>query len=126
MPGGELEYAVLAALWELGTASVPELYAKVGQPRSLVYTTIAKVIDRLHEKGLVSRRRQGILFVYRPKVERTTVDNARAAAALHTLFADAPRPAIATLVSAVEAIDPSLLDELARVIAQRRRTRQGR
>jgi predicted transcriptional regulator len=45
LPADELEYAVLANLWELGIASVRDVHARVGQDR-LGYTTIAKVIDR--------------------------------------------------------------------------------
>src|SRR2546428_2047871 len=57
-PGGELEHAVLAALWELEGASAPELHARVGEPRGIVYTTTAKVLDRLHAKRLVRRVRR--------------------------------------------------------------------
>jgi predicted transcriptional regulator len=58
LPGGELEYAVLAKLWELGSASARDIYAQVGEPQGLVYTTTAKVLDRLHVKRLVSRERK--------------------------------------------------------------------
>lgn len=34
LPGGDLEYAVLAKLWELGVASAGEIHAGVGEPLS--------------------------------------------------------------------------------------------
>jgi predicted transcriptional regulator len=124
MPGGDLEYAVLAALWDLGTASVREIHQRVGQADGLVYTTIAKVVDRLHAKRLVRRERVGRSFVYRPALERDVVDRFRVKAAVDHLLGDEPRPAIATLVEAVETIDPQLLDDLAREV-RRRRARRG-
>lgn len=90
-----------------------------------MYTTTAKVLDRLHAKGLVSRKRVGKAFFYRAAVEREIVERARAKKSIGGLLGLQPRPAIATLVDAVEAIDPDLLDELARVVAARRRSRRG-
>jgi predicted transcriptional regulator len=125
LPGGNLEYAVLAKLWELGSASARDIYTQVGEPQGLVYTTTAKVLDRLHAKRLVGRERKGIAFVYRPRVARALVDNARARELLTNLFGPAPRSAAATLVEAVESLNPKLLDELAEAIAARRRSKHG-
>lgn len=78
LPADDLEYAVLSALWEFGTASVRELHERLGAPQGLVYTTIAKVVDRLREKGLIQRQRKGAAFQYQPRVARETVERARA------------------------------------------------
>lgn len=125
LPGGELEYAVLAALWELGPASARDVHERVGAPRQLVYTTTAKVLDRLHDKRLVSRRKSGQAFVYVAKIERAVVEHARATEAVAKMLGDQPRPAMAALINAVEAVDPELLAELERLVAARRRTRDG-
>ncbi len=126
LPGGHLEHAVLIALDDLGgRASARAVHERVGEPRGLVYTTTAKVLDRLWVKGLVSRERIGKAFAYRPKVRRETLEQARAKQVLGRLLGPEPRPAIATLVDAVEAIDPALLDELARTVAERRKVRRG-
>ena len=125
LPGGELEYAVLAKLWELGNASARDIYTQVGEPQGLVYTTTAKVLDRLHAKRLVSRQRRGMAFIYRPRIARALVDNARARELLTRLLGPAPHRAAATLVDAVESLNPRLLDELAEAIAARRRSTHG-
>lgn len=125
LPGGDLEYAVLAALWNKGTASAKEIHADIGEPAGLVYTTIAKVLDRLHEKALVKRELVGKAFLYRPAVPRERVERARTREALSRLLGPEPRPAMAHLVDAVESIDPTLLDDLARMVEERRRSRRG-
>jgi len=125
LPGGDLEYAILSKLWELRSASARDIHAQVGEPARLVYTTTAKVLDRLHAKRLVSRERTGMAFIYRPRVARAVVEAARARAFLTRLLGPTPRCAAATLVDAVESLDPKLLDELAEVIAARRRSRHG-
>ena len=125
LPGGDLEFAALAALWDLGPASAREVHARIGEPKGLVYTTTAKVLDRLHDKGLVSRRRAGKAFVYQAKITREVVEQARAKDFVRRMLGDEPRPAMAALVDAVEAVDPKLIDELGRLVAARRRRGHG-
>jgi BlaI family penicillinase repressor len=125
LPGGELEYAVLIAIWDLKTASGPVIHKRVGEPSGLVYTTVAKVLDRLHAKGLISREREGKTFMYRAKIVRAVVEKARVGAKLNELLGAAPHAAVATLVDAVESLDPKLLDELERAVAARRRAQNG-
>jgi BlaI family penicillinase repressor len=125
LPGGELEYAVLFSVCERGAASARDVYLQVGQADGLAYTTIAKVLDRLHAKGLVARKRKGVAFVYRPRLTWRVIEFARARVSLSKLLGPAPRPAVATLVEAMESLDPELLDELERAVAARRGTRHG-
>lgn len=126
LPSDELEYDVLAKLWELGTGSVRDLHDQLDQQREgLAYATTAKVVDRLREKGLIERHLSGYLFIYRPRVAREEVEGARARKAVSRLFGAAPHAAVAALVDAVDAVDPKLLDELERLIIARRRSKDG-
>jgi predicted transcriptional regulator len=125
LPADELEYLVLTKLWQLGTASVRDLHGQIDRPEGLVYTTIAKVIDRLRGKGLIQRERHGKAFVYRARVARESVERARAQDAISRLLGPTPRAAVAALVDAVDAVDPKLLDELERAVAAHRRSKRG-
>ena len=127
LPSDDLEYDILAKLWELGVGSVRELHEQLGQREGLVYTTTAKVVDRLREKGLIERQPRGRAFIYRPRVAREEVENARARRAVSRLFGASPAPhaAVAALVDAVDAVDPKLLDELERIVVARRRSKDG-
>ncbi len=64
-PDGTLESDVLQALWALDRPASPsDVIAQM--QTELAYTSIATVLGRLCDKGLVERRRQGRGFVYRP------------------------------------------------------------
>lgn len=125
LPGGPLEESVLASLWELGRASTREVHERVAAVSDLAYTTTATVLDRLHTKGLVNRKREGKSFIYWPRVSREATERKLARRIVLHLLGASPRPAIAALVDAFESIDPELLDELARAVRARKRSRGG-
>lgn len=125
LPADELEYVVLTKVWELGTASVRDVYAQLGQPDRLAYTTIAKVIERLRGKGLIQRERHGKAFLYAARIPREQVERARAEHAVRRLLGPAPHAAVASLVDAVDAVDPELLNALERAVAAYRRSKRG-
>jgi len=126
VPGGDLEIALLGALWGRGRATAREMHERIGKPRGVVYTTIAKVLDRLVKKGLVARERAGRAYVYRALARRYETQRAMAGRFLAQLTRGGTRPAMAALVAAAEDMSPELLDELAAELrAQRKRRRDG-
>ena len=69
---GELEGAVLAALWAAGRPLIPaEVQEAVGS--DLAYTTVMTILVRLHDKGVIEREKVGRAYAYRPVVAETDV-----------------------------------------------------
>ena len=79
---GELEQAVLEALWDLdgadaerpgasGRAVHERLQGHGG--RDLAYTTVMTVLDRLARKDVVVRERDGRAFRYAPRLTRAAM-----------------------------------------------------
>ena len=69
---GELEGAVLAALWAATEPLVPaQVQAAVGG--DLAYTTVMTILVRLHAKGLIAREKAGRAYAYRPVVAESHV-----------------------------------------------------
>jgi predicted transcriptional regulator len=124
LPGGKLEYAVLVAVWDGEAVTVRELHERVGVPLGLVYTTTARVLDRLHAKRLVERVKEGKVFRYRASASRPEIERARLTRTLSSVLAEGTRPALATLVEVIEEIRPGLLDELTLTIAAHRKSRR--
>jgi BlaI family transcriptional regulator, penicillinase repressor len=79
---GELEQAVLEALWDL-EGSDPERPGASGRAvherlhghdgRDLAYTTVMTVLDRLARKDVVVRERDGRAFRYAPRLTRAAM-----------------------------------------------------
>lgn len=124
-PGGDLELALMRALWARGEASVRELHEDIKASRDVVYTTVAKVLDRLTAKGLVRRIRAGRAFRYRTALDQATVHRDMARDLVARLTQGGDQPAIAALVGALEDISPDMLAKMERAIASRRGKRHG-
>jgi len=91
---------------------------------SFAYTTLMTTLDRLHKKGLLRRRKQGRAFVYAPSVTPEQLHLRVATGVIESLLAFDPgaaRPALSTLVETVGQRDRQLLEELARLVSEKRR-----
>src|SRR3990172_7713435 len=67
---GELDVDVLTVVWELGTATVKDVFDALYESRRLAYTTIMTVMGRLAKKGLLSQDRSRTPYEYAPIVNR--------------------------------------------------------
>ncbi|MEW2087048.1 BlaI/MecI/CopY family transcriptional regulator [Streptomyces sp. NPDC005283] len=64
-PAGELEAAVMAALWAAGTPLTPvQVQAELSS--GLARTTVVTILSRLYDKGVVDRERHGRGYAYVP------------------------------------------------------------
>jgi predicted transcriptional regulator len=120
---GELETSILEALWRSSDPlSVREVGSALRRRPALAYTTVMTVLDRLHDKGLVTRTKDGRAFVYRPRLGREALLAERAAA---TLSPKGPPPnaVLSAFLDSVESRDPAVLDRLAALIAARKAQR---
>ena len=126
-PGGDLELVLLSTLWErqCSELTVRDLYESVGRPRGIVYTTVAKVLDRMVDKGLVARKHSDRVYLYRPLVKRSETQRTMVRDVLARIIGKDHRPAVAALVGALEDVSPDLLDDLAAEIAARKEEGDG-
>ena len=63
---GDRELALLRWLSEQGSASVGEAAEGFGGEERLARSTVQTMLERLHEKGFLRRRKQGGLYRYAP------------------------------------------------------------
>ena len=120
---GQLETSVLEALWRSGEPkSVRDVLADLGAKRALAYTTVLTVLDRLHDKRLVVRHREGKAFYYAPRLSREEFLGQRAARMLSE--ATPNRSLVLAFLDSAERASPELIAELESLVAERRRRRQ--
>ena len=102
---GDLESATLEALWDKGPLATPAVYEAVGIPRGLAYTTILTVLQRLHKKGLLSRREEGRAHVYFAAISREEFASRRGQLVASAL-AELGEAGLAAFLAETERLDP--------------------
>lgn len=60
----ESELEILQDLWQQGPSTVREVNDRLNEKREVGYTTTLKFMQIMHEKGLVTRNRDGKSHVY--------------------------------------------------------------
>ena len=119
---GALERDVMAIAWDRGEISVRDACARLGS--AVAYTTVMTTMDRLFKKRLLARRKVGRAFVYRTAATRDELEGAVATELMQSLVQGhrgEPLPLLSSLVDAVSERDRALLDELERLIREKRR-----
>ena len=70
---GELELEVLKTVWEHEPCTVREVARIIARERGNAYTTVLTVMQRLHAKGLLTRRKRKGPFSYSTTRRRADV-----------------------------------------------------
>jgi predicted transcriptional regulator len=115
---GALERAVMETLWDLtgpetdrSDATARQVVERLAASRSLAYTTVLTVLERLERKGLVRRLRQGRAHRYVPVATREAY---AAELMLEALGRASDRDA--ALVRFVDAVSPEEAEVLRRAL----------
>lgn len=124
---GPLERELLDAVWRLGPASVRDVLAAV--EHAVAYTTAMTVLDRLYKKGVLDRERVGRAYVYSAAASSEQLQSSLMMGLLQRLLGHGPQaasPVLSHLVDTVGARDRQLLDELDRLVREKRRALDGK
>jgi BlaI family penicillinase repressor len=63
---GQLQRAVMEAVWQLGEASVHQVRDRLCRKKELAYTTILTAMQKLEKAGWLKHRAEGKSYVYLP------------------------------------------------------------
>ena len=118
---GPLEQELLSALWMRGSATVREMIDAGGI--NLAYTTVMTTLDRLYKKQLLNRSAEGRAFRYSPRYTQEELEKAAVGEAVRQLLGSGEAAALplSYLVEAVSKHDAGLLDDLQRLLDEKRR-----
>lgn len=88
------------------------------------YTTVQTVLNRLADRDLLSRRREGNAIVYRPRMTEDQYLTETIDATLAGASPTARQAALAQLIGEMEEDELSTLRDLAREIGRKRRSKR--
>ncbi|MCM2389828.1 BlaI/MecI/CopY family transcriptional regulator [Streptomyces albipurpureus] len=112
---GELEDAVMTRVWRWNRpVTVREVLGDLQRERSIAYTTVMTVMDKVHQKGWLRRELDGRAFRYSPVGTRADY----AAALMRAAWArsDCPQAALVSFVAMMTPGQRTAFDEALRTI----------
>ncbi|MHC4927373.1 MAG: BlaI/MecI/CopY family transcriptional regulator [Planctomycetota bacterium] len=111
---GELELEVLKLIWDKQGCTVPQAAHVLTAQKGYARTTILTVIQRLHKKGFLTRKKEGGVFHYYPTKQKSTVLSNLARKFVDTIFEGSPASLIQHLAS--DAVSAEELTQIRTII----------
>lgn len=113
----------MSVLWRLGSGTVEQVRGALPVRYRSAYTTVQTVLNRLAERGLLTRERTGNAIVYKPKVSEAAYLSRTIESTMAGASAEARQTVLAQLVGALGDHEIARLQELARRTRKRGRAR---
>ena len=120
---GKLQRAIIEIVWELGEASVREVWKRLRKEKELVYTTILTSMQRLEKDGWLTHRLEGNKNIYMPTKTRAQAGAGSVRKFIHKMFNGNAALLFQQLVEEDELSDKEL-HELKRLIGKKEKERK--
>ena len=115
---GDLQLRIMRVLWDSDAATVSEVQRLLGRP-PLAYTTVATMLRKLEERGLVGHLEEGRKFLYRATVSMNEVTRSMAGDLVNRLFDGSLADAVSHLLESRD-VSREELDRLEQMIQERK------
>ena len=89
-------------IWEYGHCSVRDVLERINKKKKLAYTTIATILQRLYDKGLVTRTNNEVVFYYSPKLSKENYSKNMARSFIAKFFNSFGDTAISSFAESIE------------------------
>lgn len=113
------ELEILKVLWESGEGTVRQVMQTL--PGGRAYTTVMTLMDVMHGKKLLRRRRAGKAFIYRPAAERDKTLRAMVTDMIDRAFEGSASSLVAHLLEQARP-DEAELEEIRKLIAEQKKS----
>ncbi|MFH1264536.1 MAG: BlaI/MecI/CopY family transcriptional regulator [Planctomycetota bacterium] len=119
---GDLQLRIMRVLWKSGPASVAQVQEELGGGR-LAYTTVATMLRKMEDRGLVGHREHRRRYIYAATVSADDVTRSMADDLVDRLFEGSLADAVSHLLHTRD-VSPQELARLETLI-QERKTEPG-
>ena len=114
---GGRQLAVMRVLWEEGEANVADVQKRLGVEPPLAYSTVATVLSRMEQKGLVTHRVEERQFYYRPAISKDGAGQSMVDELVNRLFGGSPSELVNQLLSS-EQVDNRELKRIKELVLE--------
>ena len=118
---GDLQLRIMKVLWKRGMATVAEVQVELDGP-PLAYTTVATMLRKMEDRGLVRHREEGRKFIYEAAVSSQDVSRSMSDDLVDRLFEGSLADAVSHLLETRD-VDRRELARLEQLIQERKKRR---
>lgn len=119
---GELQLEIMKVLWAQPACTVARMHETVGKERQLAYTTIATMLRKMEERGLVTHETEGRTFLYHPAVDEQSVTKNMSEHLLDRLFEGSLADLVSHLLITRD-VSQAELAKIEKLIAERKKAK---
>lgn len=113
----ESELEILQILWKNGTATVRDVHEELALTKEVGYTTTLKLMQIMHEKGLVKRDESMRTHVYQPAVNKEKTQKHLLTKMIDSLFGgSSTQLVLQALGSGEQKVSAAELEEIQKLI----------
>ncbi|MEL6105419.1 MAG: BlaI/MecI/CopY family transcriptional regulator [Planctomycetota bacterium] len=122
----ELELDILKVLWDESPLPVREVRLRLEQTadRSLAHSTVVTMLNIMHRKGFVTRRKKGNAFLFSPKQQKQNVIGKMTGDLLSKAF-DGSASALVLNLLETNDLDADELGELRKLISRKAKEKKS-
>lgn len=115
-PISNLEQEIMQIVWEKKKCSVRDVLNRLQKTRKRAYTTIATILQRLHDKELVKRVEDKSGYIYSPKLSKELYSKNIAYTFLSKFIDSFGDTAIASFADSIEKLPTKKKDYLLKLL----------
>lgn len=122
----ELELEILKILWDDSPLPVRDVRARLETQagRPLAHSTVITMLNIMHRKGFVRRKKDGKSFLFSPRLGKETVAGSIVGDVLSRVFEGSASDLVLNLLETAD-LDADELAELRKLIARKAREQQS-
>ena len=116
----ELELEILKIVWDESPLAVRDVRERLEQRagRPLTHSSVITMLNIMHRKGFLTRRKEGKSFLFAPKIAQEKVTGHIVGDLLARLFGGRPSAMMLNLLETAE-LEPAELDDIKKLIARK-------
>src|SRR5687767_10187927 len=114
------ELEIMKVVWQLGTATVREVYEELLKRRKIAYTTVMTMMGILEQKGRLTRTANDRAYVYKPSQPQGEVVGSMVHDFVKRVFDGSAKPLLVHLVEN-KRISSEEIEEIQKLLKGKRR-----
>lgn len=119
----ELEQYVMNIVWSLHQCTVRDvLMVVIKKNKPIAYTTVLTILQRLYDKGLVVKKKEGKAFIYKAKISKEAYSRSMAQGFLKKFITSFGEVGIASFAESIDSLSKKEKDYLLELLDHEKNT----